>query len=65
MVPNYLTVKQVAEKFPAFSEASLRYHLFHSETNNLDKAIRRVGRKILVSESLFLAWIEEQNGGAS
>jgi hypothetical protein len=26
---NYLTVSQLSENFPAFSEASLRYHIFH------------------------------------
>ncbi len=58
---QYLTVSQVSENYPAFSEASLRYHLFHSSKNNLDKAIRRVGRKILINAELFEEWIETQN----
>ncbi len=64
-MPNYLTVVQLAEKFPAFSESSIRYHIFNSKQNNLEKAIRRVGRKILISEAEFINWIEEQNGGAA
>ena len=60
---DYLTVKQVANKHPAFSESSIRYHIFHERTNGLARAIRRIGRKILINETLFLEWLESQNGG--
>ena len=62
---NYLTVKQMAAKHPAFSEASLRYHIFHESKNGIDKAIRRVGRKILINENLFFDWLESQAKGGS
>ncbi len=62
--PNYLTVKQMAQRHPAFSEASLRYHIFNETKNGIDKAIKRVGRKILINEELFFVWLEGQNGGA-
>jgi hypothetical protein len=55
---NLLTVKQFAEHHPAFSEASLRYHIFHEETNGLSSALVRVGRKILIKEDAFFDWIE-------
>ncbi|MBK9586519.1 MAG: hypothetical protein KA176_01270 [Alphaproteobacteria bacterium] len=61
---DYLTVKQVAQKHPAFSEASIRFHIFHEKTNGLARAIRRVGRKILINEAQFLEWIESQGGAA-
>lgn len=60
-MPNYLTVKQMAGKHPAFSESSLRYNIFHEATNGLDKAIKRIGRKILIDEGAFFAWVEDQN----
>lgn len=60
---QYLTVKQMAAKHPAFSEASLRYHIFHESKNGIDKAIRRVGRKILINENLFFDWLESQAKG--
>ena len=60
---QYYTVKQMAEKYPAFSEASLRYHIFHEETNGLNEALIRVGRKILIKEDAFFDWIENQNKG--
>lgn len=62
---NYLTIKMMAEKYPAFSESSLRYHVFHEKTNGLYKAIKRVGRKILINENLFFEWVESHDGGVS
>lgn len=63
---QYMTVRQLAENFPAFSENSIRYMVFHAEKTGLDKAIRRVGRKVLLNPDLFCEWIEDQsqNGGA-
>lgn len=57
---NLLTVKQFAIKHPAFSEASLRYHIFHERTNGLNLALRRIGRKILINEEQFFIWIDAQ-----
>jgi hypothetical protein len=61
---NYLTVKQMAAKHPAFSEASLRYHIFHEKTNGFDKVVHRIGRKILINENRFSEWLEGQGGAA-
>jgi hypothetical protein len=63
-MPHYLSVRQMAEKHPAFSEASLRYHIFHERQNGLAGAIRRLGRKVLIDEGLFFRWVENQKGGA-
>jgi len=59
--PIYNTVSQLSED-PAFcfSKASLRYYILHAHKNGLSKAIRRVGRKLLIRRDLFVAWIEEQ-----
>ncbi|MEM7618677.1 MAG: hypothetical protein AAF244_04765 [Pseudomonadota bacterium] len=59
---NLLTVKQFSQKHPAFSEASLRYHIFNEESNRLSPALLRVGRKILIKEEAFFNWIENQGG---
>ncbi|PCK00084.1 MAG: hypothetical protein COA45_04180 [Zetaproteobacteria bacterium] len=61
-MPNFLTVKQLAAKHPAFSESSLRYHLFHKDTNNLAQHVRKIGAKILIDEHGFVDWINA-NGG--
>ena len=60
-IKNWKTVKKIAEDNPAFSEASLRYHLFHRETNGLNKYVRQIGRKLLIYEFGFVnEWIESK-----
>ncbi len=61
---QYLTIKQLSQKYPAFPEGGLRYLVFNADKNNLASAIIRVGRKVLLEESAFLDWINNQNGRA-
>jgi hypothetical protein len=60
---QYLTVRQLAEKYPAFPQGGVRHLIFNCETNGFHKVISRVGRKILISEQDFIDWIENQKGG--
>lgn len=39
----------------------LRHLLFHRRTNGLERAVRRVGRCLLIDEQKFFDWIEELN----
>ncbi|KKM52635.1 hypothetical protein LCGC14_1554730 [marine sediment metagenome] len=55
---NYYTVSQLSQKHPAFSIGSLRSIIFNRDKNGFNKVIRRIGRKILLSEEDFLEWIE-------
>lgn len=61
-MPNFLTVNQTAEKYPFIPVGGLRYAIFHAEKNGLAKAIRRIGRKVLLEETSFLEWVDS-NGG--
>ena len=38
----------------------LRHLIFHSKTNGFDRCVFRVGRKLLIDESAFFAWIDSQ-----
>jgi len=68
-----LTVRQFAEKHPAFQQGSLRNLIFLAETRNtskgriagngLDAALVRIGRKVLIDEAKFFNWIDAQQGG--
>ena len=42
----------------------LRNYVKHRHSNGLDKfgAVLRVGRKILIDQDRFFAWIDSQNG---
>jgi hypothetical protein len=43
----------------------LRHLVFHAKSNGFDHAIRRVGRRVLIDEGAFFAWVEEQNEGTA
>ena len=70
-----LTVRQFSEKHPAFSQGSLRNLIFNSNTrkatngdipgNGLEDAgaIIRIGRKILIVEDKFFAWVRSLQEG--
>lgn len=55
---SYLTVKQIPERYPAFSENSIRWAIFNKEINGFNKVIRKVGRRVLIDEEAFVQWIE-------
>ena len=68
-----LTVRQLSEAHPAFPQGSLRNLIFLAESrkttkgtitgNGLDVALVRIGRKVLIDESKFFQWIDEQQEG--
>jgi hypothetical protein len=70
-----LTVRQFAEKHPAFTQGSLRNLIFNAEPRITRKAtipgngfgvcLVRMGRKILIDEEKFFAWLDGQNGKAA
>lgn len=55
---SYLRVKDIPDKYPAFSQSSIRWVIFNAGTNGFDKVIRKVGRRVLIDEESFVAWIE-------
>ena len=61
---SYCTVKQIAVD-PAFcfTLPMLRYYILHAHKNGLGKALRRIGRKVLIRRDLFIEWIEKQSSG--
>lgn len=71
---NLLPVSQFSERYPAWSEPSLRNLVLNAEDrlnsrgeripgNGLAEmgAIVRVGRRVLLDEQAFFRWIAEQN----
>ena len=66
-IPTYLTVPQFSEKHPAFPVGGLRWRIFHAHANGLDAAgaIVRNGRRVLIREDKFFAWLEHSNRPAA
>jgi hypothetical protein len=59
--PQYCTVKQIVEdRLFCFTESMLRYYILHAHKNGLTKALRRIGRKVLIRKDLLIIWIEKQ-----
>lgn len=61
--PEFLTVRQFADKHPAFTNGGIRSLMFY-RGDDAEKAgaVVRFGRRILIDESRFLTWVRE--GGA-
>ena len=59
----YLTVQQFTAKHTAFNTGGLRSLIFNEHQNGLAKsgAVVRIGRKVLIDETKFFAWVESQN----
>jgi len=64
---SLLTVRQVAARYPAFSEAGIRWALFcakapegtraHEVYAGLRPAVVRIGRRVLIDEPRFLTLV--------
>jgi len=66
-MPTLSTVNQFTEKQPAFTIGGLRSLIFNENSNGLAKsgAVVRIGRKVLIDDTKFFAWIESQNQGGA
>ena len=62
----YLTVQQFTAKHTAFNVGGLRSLIFNEHSNGLAQAgaIVRIGRKVLIDETKFFAWVQDQNKAA-
>ncbi len=61
---QFLTIRQFSERHPWPSEGGLRHLIFNAEENGFVNCIRRVGRRVLLSESDVLNWIDSQTADA-
>ncbi len=58
-----LTVFLFSQKHPSFTVGSLRQLIHRCEKNGLGKsgAIIRLGSRVLIHETKFFEWLEDQN----
>lgn len=58
---KYLSTKQVviSGKYP-FTLPMIRHYLLHRHKNGLEKAVRKIGKRLFLREDLLDAWIESQ-----
>lgn len=53
-----LTFRQAAERYPAFSEAALRWLRFNGTQNGFDACVIKLGRRVLLDTASFERWLE-------
>lgn len=60
--PRIYTKKQFCERNRAITDGALRWDIFNAELNGLAEsgALIRRGRKILVDEVLYFAWLRSR-----
>jgi hypothetical protein len=58
---KYLSSRQIVEdaRYP-FTIGQLRHYLLKRHKNGLEKAVRRVGKRLYLRQDLFDQWIENQ-----
>jgi hypothetical protein len=61
---RFFTVRQWTEQKHWPPLGGLRHLIFHAKSNGFDAVIRRVGRRILLSEAAFESWIERNGAHA-
>ena len=45
--------------------SGLRYLVFNASKNGFNSCIKRVGRRILIDEAAYFAWVDAQNQGGA
>ena len=43
-------------------KGGLRHLIFNAKRNGFDAVVRRVGRRVLIDETAFFAWVGRQGG---
>lgn len=56
-----IPITKWSEYHPHPPLGGLRHLVFHADKNGFDKVIRRIGRRVLLDEAAWFAWVEEQN----
>lgn len=68
---DYRSISALCERLnsganhPTLTEHAARHYVRHADENGLAPHIRRLGRKILISESGFYEWLESQGREAA
>ena len=58
---RFLTVSQWTEQHSWPPLGGLRSLIFHAASNGFDAVVRRIGRRVLIDEAAFFAWVD-RNG---
>ncbi len=62
---EYWSPRQIVNsgKYP-FTMGQIRHLLLHRHRNSLEKAVRKIGKCLVIRMDLFDQWIEKQSAGS-
>jgi hypothetical protein len=63
---RYLNIKQIISsgRYP-FTAGQVRHYLLMRHRNGLERAVRKIGKRLFIREDLFNQWIESQQAGGA
>jgi len=59
-IPALTDALNIGSKRPSFTDSAIRNYLAKRHRNGLDQFVRKVGKKIIVSEPGFNYWLAQQ-----
>jgi len=59
MERNVLTIPQLVALYPAFSEPTVRWWIFHAEKFDFGKCIIRIGGRVFIIKEEFDKWLRQ------
>ena len=60
--PRLIPVTDWNSYHPWPTVAGLRHLIFFGKSNGFDEVVRRIGRRVLIDEAAFFAWVDKQGG---
>lgn len=60
---RFIPVPRWNDYHPWPPPGGLRYLIFHEKANGFSSCVVRIGRKVLIDEEAFFAWVKSQKGG--
>lgn len=61
-IPALAEILNAGATVPTMTEHALRHYVRHAAKNGLWPHVRRIGRKIIVSEPGFMKWLDSVGG---
>jgi hypothetical protein len=56
-----IPVNKWPERHPWPPIGGLRHLIFNAKVNGFDKVVKRAGRRVLIDEAAFFAWMDDQS----
>jgi hypothetical protein len=64
-IPRFIPLKDWPKFHPWPSERALRNLVFKEHQNGFSACVKRVGRRVLIDETAFFLWVQEQQDKGS